>query len=183
MNWKNLIAAGLCALTFSGGIANAATPPETVPMKQGLHQWPALKGRLMLVVGTYQDTTNFHRSYTFYFKDGQKEAWNQVPVRNKTGRLQSEWDSASGAEVTLADGVVSARNDAVYFVVADKRADQGYQEKGDITVTWYKLIESGDDMPDAPAYQFKPEFTRTYPKSASTVEAILGKELSLQPRK
>lgn len=183
MNWENFLAVGLCALAFNSGIANAAAPTESVPMKQGLHQWSALKGKLILVVGTYQDTTNFHRSYTFYFKDGKDEAWNQVPVRNKAGRLQVEWDSTSGAEVTLADGVVSTRNDAVYFVVADKRADQGYQEKGDITVTWYKLIESSGDMPDDPAYQFKPEFTRNYPKSASTVEAILGKELSLQPRK
>lgn len=177
------MAAGLCALAFNGGIANAAAQTETVPMKQGLHQWSALKGKLMLVVGTYQDTTNFHRSYAFFFKDGKEEAWNQVPLKNKAGRLQLEWDSTSGAEVTLADGVVSSRNDGVYFIVADKRANQGYQEQGDITVTWYKLVESGDDVPDEPAYQFKPVFTRTYPKSASTVEAVLGRETSLQLHK
>jgi len=104
-------------------------------------------------------------------------------MRNKAGRMQLEWDSASGAEITLADGVISPRADAIYFIVADKRADQGYHDKGDITVTWYKLIESGDDLPDDPAYQFKPEFARTYPKSIATVESILNKELSLQPHK
>ncbi|NGZ87440.1 hypothetical protein [Duganella aceris] len=183
MNWKALYAAALCSMTLYGGSAFAVAPAEAIPMKQGLHQWPALKGKLILVVGTYQDTTSFRRSYNFYFKDGKDEAWNQVPVRNKAGRMQFEWDSASGAEVTLADGIISPRADAVYFIVADKRADQSYQEKGDITVTWYKLIESGDDMPDDPAYQFKPAFARTYPKSAATVEAILSKELSLQPHK
>jgi hypothetical protein len=170
-------------MALCGSAAFAAVPAETIPMKQGLHQWPALKGKLILIVGSYQDTTSFRRSYNFYFKDGKDEAWNQVPVRNKTDRMQFEWDSASGAEVTLADGVISQRADAIYFIVADKRADQGYQEKGDITVTWYKLIESGDDKPDDPAYQFKPEFVRTYPRSAATVEAILNKESSLQPHK
>ncbi len=182
MNWKTLSAIALCAIAFSSVPVLAAGPAETVPMKQGLHQWPALKGKLMLVVGTYQDTTNFHRSYTFYFKDGKDEAWNQVPVRNKAGRAQFEWDSATGAEVTLADGVVASRPNGVYFVVADKHAEQAYQDKGDITVTWYKLSESDDDHPDDPAYQFKPEFTRAYPKSGMTVEAILAKELILQPR-
>lgn len=183
MSYKDLMAAGLCALAFSGGIAHATAPSESVPMTQGWHRWSALQGELILVVGSYQDTTNFHRSYTFYFKDNKDETWNQVPVRNKTGRLQFEWDSASGAEITLADGVISHRDHAVYFVVADRRADQGYQARADTTVTWYKLIESGEDMPDDPAYQFKPIFTRTYPQSAAAVETILGRELSLQPHK
>lgn len=152
-------------------------------MKQGLHQWPVLSGKLILVVGTYQDTTTFRRSYTFYFKDGTEEAWNQVPVRNKAGRAQFEWDSATGAEVTLADGVISRRAEGVYFIVADKRAEQAYQDRGDITVTWYKLTESSDDKPDDPPYQFIQNFTRVYPKSSTTIEAILSKELSLQPRK
>jgi hypothetical protein len=181
MKWKILSAALLCAVTICGTPAIAAA--ESIPMKQGVHQWQALKGKLILVVGTYQDTTSFRRSYNFYFKDSKDEAWNQVPLRNKAGRMQFEWDSASGAEVTLADGVISPRADAVYFIVADKRAEQGYHEKGDITVTWYKLIESGDDMPGDAAYQFKPEFVRTYAKSAATVESILNKELALQPHK
>lgn len=181
MNWKILLASALCLMTFYSGVAAPAAPAVAIPMKQGLHQWQALNGQLMLVVGTYQDSTSFRRSYTFYFKDGKQETWNQVPFRHKSGRLQFEWDSASGAEVTLADGIVVSRGAAVYFIAADKRADQGYQEKGDISVTWYRLMASGDDMPDDPAYQFKPEFTRTYPKSAMTVESILGKELALQP--
>lgn len=183
MNWKIEIAASLTALALYSSAISATVPQESVPMKQGLHQWPALKGKLILVTGTYQDTTTFRRSYNFYYKDSKDEAWNQVPLRNKAGRIQLEWDSAIGGEVTLADGVVSPRNDAVYFIVADKRADQGYAEKGDITVTWYKLAEAGDELPDGPAYYFKPEFTRSYPKSAATVESILNKEISLQPRK
>jgi hypothetical protein len=177
MNWKTLSAAALCAVTLYG-LAAVAAPTPTVPMPQGQHQWPALNGKLILIVGTYQDTTSFRRSYNFYFNIAKDEAWSQVAVRNKAGRMQREWDSASGADVTLADGVVAPRADGVYFVVADKRADQGYQEEGDITVTWYKLTESGDDTPDDPPYQFKPAFARTYPKSAATVESILKKELS-----
>jgi hypothetical protein len=183
MNCKTEIAAILSTFVLYSSAVWAAVPQEGVPMKQGLHQWPAMKGKLILVTGTYQDTTAFRRSYNFYYKDGKDEAWNQVPLLNKAGRMQLEWDSASGGEVTLADGVVSARNDAVYFIVADKRADHGYAEKGDITVTWYKLAQAGDELPDGPAYYLKPEFTRSYPKSAATVESILTKEMSLQPRK
>lgn len=182
MNWKTAMAAMLAVSTlYSTAVAAAAA--EVVPMKQGLHQWPALRGKLILVTGSYQDTTTFHRSYNFYYKDGKDEAWNQLPLLNNAGRMQLEWDSASGGEVTLADGVVTARSDAVYFIVADKRADQSYYEEGDITVTWYKLVEAGDELPDGPAYYFKPEFTRNYPKSATPIEAILNKEMALQPHK
>jgi hypothetical protein len=73
------------------------------------HQWPVLGGHLMLVVGTYQDTVAYRRSYTFYFKEAKQEAWYQTPVFNKKGLPEVEWDSASGDDATLADAFVAAR--------------------------------------------------------------------------
>lgn len=180
MNFGRLFLAALCVLSLLTANVQAK---DTIPMQQGIHQWPALNGKLILVVGTYQDSVTFRRTYNFYFKEAKDEIWNQVPLLNKAARPQSDWYSASGGEVTLADGVVSSRSDGVYFIVADKRADQGYYEKGEFTVTWYKLVQSSDDRPDDSPYLLKPVFTRNYPKSASTVEAILAKETALQPRK
>lgn len=180
MSWKKIVLASACTLALTVTDSRAA---EGYPMSQGVHQWSTLNGKLLLVVGTYQDSTSFHHSYTFYFKEGKGEAWNQVVLKNRAGHPQFEWDSAVGADVTLADGVISPRGDAIYFIVADKRADKGYYEKGDITVTWYKLILADDQHPDDPGYQLSQTFTRSYPNSSSTVEAILGRELSLQPHK
>lgn len=177
---KHTLAALACACALLAGHVHAA---DGYPMKQGLHQWNAGGGKLMLVVGTYQDTVTFRRTYSFYFKEAKAEDWNQVPVQGRKGGPSFTWDSATGGEVTLADGVVAQRADAVYFIVADKRADRGYYEKGDIFVTWNKLTLSDDAHPDEAPYQFKPVFTRKYPGSASTVDAILGRELTLQPRK
>lgn len=180
MKFGKLFFALLYVLTL---LATNVQAKDSFPMQQGLHQWPALNGKLILVVGTYQDSVTFRRTYSFYFKETEDEAWNQVPLLTKAGRPQFDWYSASGGDVTLADGLISSRSDGVYFIVADKRADQGYYEKGDITVTWYKLIQAPEDRPDDPPYLFKPVFTRAYFKSASTVEVILAKETALQPRK
>lgn len=174
------IARYLVLVVAASSFAHAA---DVTPMHQGLHQWPALGGKLMLVVGTYQDTTAYRRSYTFYFKQAKSETWYQTPVFDKKGLPEFEWDSTSGGETTLADGVVVARPDGVYFITADKRADRGYAERGDITVTWNKLVTDDKDYPDGPAYLFKPNFTRSYPKSALTVEAVLAREIKAEPRK
>ena len=172
------IIAGLLAVLLLSASPQAAEMP---PMKDGLHQWPALGGKLMLVVGTYQDTVRFHRSYSFYFKEGKDEAWNQVAVIRKSGERAFPWQSGVGADVTLADGIVVSRPGGLYFVVGDKRVDQSYHDKGDITVTWNKLAVDGDDDPDASPYRLAPVFTRTYPKSGLTVEAVLAREAKLNP--
>jgi len=154
---------------------------EAEPMKQGLHQWPALKGKLMLVVGTYQDAMHYRRSYSFYFKAANDDTWNQVAVIRKSGERAFPWESATGAEVTLADGIVVPRPEGIYFVVGDKRVGKTYYDKGDITVTWNKLMIDGDDESGDSPYRLVPVFTRTYPRSALTVEAILGREAALKP--
>jgi hypothetical protein len=170
----------LLLIAAASSVSRAA---DITPMHQGLHQWPAFGGKLMLVVGTYQDTTTYRRSYTFYFTEAKSDTWYQTPVFNKKGLPEFEWDSASGGETTLADGVVATRADGVYFITADKKANLGYAEKGDITVTWNRLVTDDKDYPDGPAYLFKPSFTRSYPKSSLTVEAVLAREVKLEPKK
>jgi hypothetical protein len=155
---------------------------EREPLAQGLHRWPALGGKLLLVVGTYQDTVHYRRTYNFFFKLPTDDAWNQVSVLRKQ-RPDSTWESATGGDLTLADGTVLNRKDGIYFVVAEKQLHGSYYDKGTMFATWYKLTESGDEQPDGPAYQFKPVFTRKYPNTAQTVEEILAKEATLDPGK
>jgi hypothetical protein len=107
MKWHHLPAILACVLAL-GGPASAANP---YPLAQGLHQWPAAGGKLMLVVGTYQDSTTYRRTYSFYFKEGKDDAWNQVPVPMRTGYPRTTWDSAVSGDATLADGIVVERQD------------------------------------------------------------------------
>lgn len=173
----------LMRLVLLGLLSMHAYAADRTPMRQGLHEWTAFGGKLYLVVGTYQDSVAFRHTYSFYVKDATDDAWNQVPVLRAKGQRATTWESAVGAEVTLADGMVVAQPDGIYFVVADKQVKGSYYDKGTIEVTWYKLFQSSDDQPDDPPYQFKPVFKRPYPNSASTVEAILSKEAQLRPKK
>lgn len=154
----------------------------TYPLRQGVHEWPATGGKLYLVVGTYQDSVTFRRTYNFYLKEVNNDSWNQISVLNKKGNRSSTWESAVGADVTLADGMVVIRRDGTYFIIADKQTKGSYHEKGNIVVTWHKLVQAGNNNPDDPAYQFKPMFTRLYPGSELTIEEILNKEILLSPR-
>ena len=182
MSWKHIPAALVCALGLLAGPAHGA---DTYPLTQGLHQWAASGGKLMLVVGTYQDSTTFHRSYSFYFKTADDDAWNLVSISMKDAAPRFTWDSASHGEFTLADGIVVQRSDGVYFVVADKPMAKGanYPDKRDVVVTWYELTLADDDHPDDAPYQFKPAFRRSYPQSAQTIDVILAREATLQPHK
>jgi hypothetical protein len=182
MRWKPISATLICALALLAGPVRAA---DVYPLAQGLHQWSASGGKLMLVVGTYQDTTTYRRSYAFYFKTAKDDAWNQVAVPASGSGEQFTWNSASHGEFTLADGIAVQRPDGVYFVVADKpmARDAGYADKRDVNVTWYKLTLADDDHPDDVPYQFKSAFRRSYPRSTQTVDAILAREAALQPRK
>ncbi|AVR97104.1 hypothetical protein [Pseudoduganella armeniaca] len=68
-------------LILAGSLALAAQASATVSsQQQGLHQWPALKGKLILINGTYQDTTTYKRSLTFYFESKPGGEWLHVPV-------------------------------------------------------------------------------------------------------
>jgi hypothetical protein len=152
-----------------------------VPMHQGIHTWPTQSGKLILVVGSYQDTIHFRRSYSFYFQAKGNDDWNQVPVMGNADGMQFTWQSAHGADVTLADGVVVPRKEGTYFVVASKRSDKGYHDAGSATATWYKFVESDGSNPDVPAYLLQPVFSRAYPKVKEGVEQVLVKEALLNP--
>jgi hypothetical protein len=169
---------------LSIGFAQNVLAKDVFPMAQGLHEWKLPAGKVILVVGTYQDTTTFKRSYNFYFQAKNSEAWNQVPILRKPDDLQFTWSSASGGDVTLADGIVSAQASGVYFIRADKRADNGWYEKGESVVTWFKFSEADNDHPDDPPYSLRPVFTRHYSKTLNlSVEDILNKESALKPVK
>jgi hypothetical protein len=171
-------------LHFVAGLTQSALAKDVFPMSQGLHEWQVPTGKVILIVGTYQDTTTFKRSYSFYFQAKNSTDWNQVPILRKQNDLQFEWSSANGGDVTLADGIVSAQASGVYFIRADKRADNGWYEKGESVVTWFKFSESDNDHPDDPPYLLKPVFTRHYSKALNlSVEDILNKESALKPAK
>jgi hypothetical protein len=178
MSKGRFLAAALISLTLALPLASAK---DVVPMHQGVHEWSTASGKLILVVGSYQDTLQFHRSYSFYFQAKGDDAWNQVPMVGKADGMQFSWESAHGADVLLADGIVVPRKEGTYFVVASKRSDNGYHEAGAASVTWYKFVESDGTNPDVPAYALQPVFTRAYPKVKDGVEQVLAKEASLKP--
>jgi len=161
------------------GAHGAAWSKEVFPMQQGLHEWPVPGGKVMVVVGTYQDTVTFRRSYNFYFKAKDQEAWNQVPLVRTADDIDFSPESAGAGDSTIADGIVVSQGSNVYFVYADKRP-----AKGATAVTWFKFIQSDNAHPDDPVYYFKPVFTRNYPKnSKQAIDDVLVKESTLKPVK
>ena len=173
----------LIQIFLFGLLSMPAAAMDKYPLTQGVHEWPTFGGKLYLVVGTYQDSVVYRRTYNFYFKEANDDAWNQVHVLNKKGNRLSSWESAVGADVTIADGMVVSRRDGTYFVIADKQIKGDYNDKGTIFVTWHKLVHAEDDQSDDTAYQFKPVFARSYQKSELTIEELLMREIALSPKK
>jgi hypothetical protein len=148
--------------------------------QQGMHQWPALKGRLILINGTYQDILKYERSLTFYFESKPGADWLHVPVITSDTDHALTWFSASVGEQTLADAVVVAVPGGVELVVASTRPG----DPEPITVRWYRLTEYSDENPYGPAYYFKKISTASYPASARlTVEQVLSKEVAAKSKK
>jgi hypothetical protein len=148
--------------------------------QQGMHQWPALKGRLILINGTYQDVLKYERSLTFYFESKPGADWLHVPVITSATDQPLTWFSASVGEQTLADAVVVAVPGGIELVVASTRPG----DPAPITVRWYRLTESDDGHPDDPAYFFKKISSTSYPASAKlTVEQVLKREVAAKSRK
>jgi hypothetical protein len=174
----------LVILHFGADFSQSAFAKDVFPMTQGLHEWQISSGKVILVVSTYQDSTTYKRNYNFYFQAKNSSDWNQVPIVRAQNDLQFTWSSVGGGDVTLADGIVSAQANGVYFVLADKRVGNGLHEKGESVVTWFKFSESDNDHPDDPPYFLKPVFTRNYSKTPNlSVENILNKEFALKPVK
>jgi hypothetical protein len=88
-------------------------------------------------------------------------------------------ESAGAGDDTIADGIVVAQGQNLYFVYADKRSG-----KGATTVTWYRFVTSDSAHPDDPGYYFRPVFTRNYARnSKQTIDDVLVKESTLKPVK
>jgi hypothetical protein len=165
-----------CFLTLAVTVsAPAAAAASTVSsQQQGMHQWQILNGKLILINGTYQDTTSYKRSLTFYFESKAGAEWLHVPVVDSETEQPLTWFSISRGEQTVADAAVVARADRVELVIAETRPGA----RGPISVRWYRLAEAGDDNVDAPGYFFKKMAVTSYPASAKlTIEQVLKKEV------
>lgn len=163
------------ALAAPAPAAHAATIAST---KQGLQQWHTLNGKLIMVTGTYQDTTTYKRSLTFYFEEKAGGEWQHVPVIESEADHTLTWFSVSAGETTDADAVVSTQGEGIYLITATRKAD-----KNSILVNWYKFVAAGDDFPDGPAYLFKSISNGAYPKTRMSIEEVLKKESALKAKK
>jgi len=178
--FRPLILAGCLALASCGGACAAPAAAVVGSQQQGMHQWKALDGKLILINGTYQDTSSYKRSLTFYFESKAGPEWLHVPVVDSPTGQTLTWFSVSQGEQTVADAAVVARADGVQLVIAETRPGA----RTPITVRWYQLAEAGDDNPDGPAYAFKKMSATSYPASAKlTIEQVLKKEVSARSKK
>jgi hypothetical protein len=172
----NTVVLAACMALFAPGAGASVSS-----LQQGMHQWPALKGRLILINGTYQDILKYKRSLTFYFESKPGEDWLHVPVITSDTDQDLTWFSISQGEQTVADAVVVAVAGGVELVVAETRP--GHSTAA-VTVRWYRLTESDDDHPDGPAYFFRKISSTSYPASAKlTVEQVLKKEVAAKSKK
>jgi hypothetical protein len=166
---------GFSALASSTAPAQAATISST---KQGTEQWRALNGKLILVAGTYQDTTTYKRSLTFFFEEKAGAEWLHVPVIESEADHTLTWFTISSGDTTVADAVVSTQGDNIYLITAEKSSG-----KAGITANWYKFVATGSDFPDGPAYVFKKISSNAYAGAKVSVEDVLKKESALKAKK
>lgn len=165
------------ALAFGGmNIANAVTPISVTPStQQGIKQWPALGGKLVLVTGTFQDVLTYKRSMTFYFEAKPGDEWNHVPIDESDVDHSLSWFSISRGEDTLEDAVVTTRGSDIYLIVASRKATSV-----PATAIWYKFVEIDGNINDGAAYQFVPIGSKSHVKTLS-IDDVLKKEGSAKP--
>jgi len=174
-----ILISALIALALSGAAApaSAATANTNAVVRstqQGLQQWSIAGGKLMLVNGSYQDTTTYKRSLTFYFREAGNDAWNHVPIIETEVDRPLTWFSESQGETTQADALVWQKPDGVYLVTASVTTTPN-----EFRVVIYKFVEAGDDFPDGPAHLFKRVAEKKCPaRKCASVEDALKWELS-----
>lgn len=158
---------------------NAATDANVRTTQQGVHSWKINSGTLFMVAGTYQDTTAYRRSVSFYFQANGNSDWRQVPIVESQVDLTTAWTTASRGETTLRDAIVVPRGQSVYLVIADR-----FSDKPTIGVKRYKLSAAGPDYPDGPGTLFVPLSTAVYQTAKlKSVEAVLDREITALPKK
>ena len=148
---------------------------DVASTRQGLHQWPALGGKLFMVAGSYADTLRYERTMTFYFQDKAGGDWQIVPVAEGPAALTEHWNHAGRGETTVRDGFVAARGDDVFLVEA--AVDE---KRGGVSANWYRLVKDDPAFVDGPAVVLKRVARVPYPRG-STVEAVLRKEADIPP--
>lgn len=174
--FQTLLLAAAMALAALAAPAGASV----LSQQQGLHQWPVLNGKLILINGTYQDVQSYKRSLTFYFESRPGAEWLHVPVVDSETERELTWFSISQGDKTVADAAVVAHAGGIELVIA---ATKPYKA-APVAVRWYRLTESDGNNPDGPAYVFKKISATSYPASATlTVEQVLKKELAAKANK
>jgi hypothetical protein len=172
-----------CAL-FLGSLAAASAASaqpsgarSILSTQQGVHQLPALDGKLILVAGTIADTLTYKRTLSFYFTSKNDTDWLHVPViESKVDHTLTMYSISRGEEI-IVDAAVTVRDKKVYLVQVMRNKDGN----GGL-VRWFELAEGGDEYPDGPAYVFKPVSSMKY-KAPATVEDVLRTELQRKPVK
>lgn len=174
---RALCCALYCVALLAASHAPRAAAATIATTQQGMQQWRALNGKLVVIAASYRDTTSYKRSLTFYFEEKAGGEWLHVPVIESEADHTMTWFSVSNGESTVADAVVSTQGDATYLIVAEKKA-------AGIVATWYQFTAAGVDFPDGPAYMFKPAFHHAYAGSKGmSVEDVLKKEAASKAKK
>lgn len=149
----------------------AASALTIATKQQGMQQLKALNGKLIVIAGTYQDTTSYKRSLTFYFEEKAGAEWLHVPVMESEADHDLTFFSISHGDDAVADAVFTTQGADNYLIVAEKKGSG-------VVAHWYKFAAAGADYPDGPAYMFKPAGSKTYAKNTNpTVESVLSKEV------
>jgi hypothetical protein len=158
--------------TATSIVVTKATPP-VFTTQQGLHTWDTKSGKLFMVSGTYQDTTNYRRSISFYFKDESDPTWLQVPIIESAVDYTTAWTSASSGETTLRDAIVIARGMGIYLIIAELDV-----KKTIISVSRYQFSSAGEKFLDGPGKLFIPKSAKTYQLSKiKSIEDALNLEI------
>jgi hypothetical protein len=166
--WSALLP--LCAMPS----AAAATVAST---QQGMQQWRALTGKLIVIAGNYHDTTIYKRSLTFYFEEKPGAEWLHVPVMESEADHTLTLFSVSEGDDLVEDAVVTTQGTATYLIVAAKKP-------AGVVATWYKFGEAGAAFPDGPAYMFKPVGSNAYANNTRpSIESVLQKEVRLKAKR
>lgn len=172
-------------LVFAFASASAASsplPPKAgvtqivTSNKQGVQKFHLPSGNLIMVAGSYQDVTTYKRSLTFFFADKNSGEWDHVPIYDVEVGHTLTWFGISSGETTVADAMLALHGESAYLIVAARPA------KGQISATWFKLIEADGNTNDGPAHQFVKIATHSYPRTRS-IEDVLQAESILKPGK
>ncbi|GGZ05618.1 hypothetical protein ACFFTM_09895 [Pseudoduganella plicata] len=164
-----LLLPALCLAAAGTALADVAST------RQGLHQWPALGGKLYMVAGTVADVLRYQRTMTFYFQDKSSGDWNVVPIADGPASLSESWNHVGRGETTVRDGFVAARGNDVFLVEAALD-----EKRGGVDATWYRLAKDDPAYIDGPSVVLKRVARVPYPRGTS-VEAVLKKEAVVPP--